>query len=399
MTVIKTKINQFKENLVILNYEGSFHLRRGNNPKTPQFDPKWSETEVDEKTFYSDLGKKLDHQMVPIQPNDPFYGSDLIVFRDSYKGHLPLNGIKEKDFLKTKQLYSDIISGKTKIQFTNELSSEDKNSLCADICILLTRDVGRKLLDTVCKADKKLLLQTSTTSKITFAPKTLEPLILVRQESNYVFAKKTDAKSGSYLIPNPSFFSLAHELIHHYHDITTGNSLYLPPTLGPEFTNLEEQYTIVGVGKPEYGYEEINESRVRMAFQSPPRCNHYGTYEITPFKITKANGEAEIARQMRMNNIAYVKKYLTKENVNQFVTPSGEHLIEIAAKSGSPEMMELILRNLPQEMNSSKSFNRLLDLAKKNKKVSKILINEMKRNYPNRSGYVFSQGDSYTQLN
>lgn len=395
---IKTKNKFYHEEKIDAIETGYAHLIKGNNSLEPG--------ELGETVFA--LQKKLDAQTIPIQEDDPFYATDIIIFKNNYSGHLPLNGIKEFEYKMAKELYTAIINNETNIQIPCYLNEKEKAFIFSDICLLLTRKAGRELLEKVTSYEISVLVITDHNSKIGFDD-FKNFAITLEIEMGLRYGQTTTPNRKKFAIPGATLFSLAHEFIHFTHFMENpqlANQPKVPPTLGEEFDNLEEQFTIVGIGE-EGKYNQLNESRIRMAFGSPPRADHRGMVKRAPFEISESMPIAEIADRADNDDLLYIKRHLTSENVNNSVDIHGHSLLQYALLDGSPEMVQLILEKKPYSLQSKKSYKALVQIANKNKNPAVLLhlqqaketytiknqlkthLNNLKQSFYMREKYVF----------
>ena len=90
-------------------------------------------------------------QIVQLDENDFFSKTDLVVFKDSYKGLMPLNGIGESEFKECKTLLDKIIENKTNIKIVDE-------RIISDLTLLSTRRCGRKLIEKIAHGPYRVIL-------------------------------------------------------------------------------------------------------------------------------------------------------------------------------------------------------------------------------------------------
>lgn len=248
----------------------------------------------------------ITHKMLPIEEGDPFFNRGLIVFSDTYTGLMPLNGIKESEFKACKEYLIKFTNGETKLRIGEGVHEESKEKFKEMIINLLTRQIGRDLLNAIecCNFPKVTLMPgeewlARTDNLIVFANLSAQGIYFsINSEGEKVYHIK------------PNFISLAHELIHILHENSDPkNKLNLKkPTMSltsqsPEidFDNQEEQYTIAGLKEviqfnrettlssdffenfdaydTSAFYDRFNENNFLAAFSTtknplPPRINH-----------------------------------------------------------------------------------------------------------------------------
>ncbi|MCI0381710.1 MAG: M91 family zinc metallopeptidase [Chlamydiae bacterium] len=289
---------------------------------------------VVEKETWDEVGrgmeKKVLSYLIPIDPEDRFAGTDLLVFKDEYPGTLPLNGIRYTEFIKITKLLPKIFSGVTRFKFDPMLSNSSMRMLMRDFIILMTRKTSRELIkslafssyDTTFREGEEFETQ-SLSSKLSNK--------LIRQEV-FICSKKfipshlgRAAQLGrkKYKIPNPSFMSLAHELIHvknNQQDLHHTNAL--SELKDPEgYTHREERRAISGWEKKddfilEDGkkveeedwsaitqdkYSPVNEWSIRAEFGLPVREDHYSGGNFSPGRIFKENAKSMYLECMKFD--------------------------------------------------------------------------------------------------
>ena len=256
----------------------------------------------------SDL--KIKKMILQMEPDDPFIDTDLVIFKDEYTGHLPLNGIKESDFIAIKKFYEDFINGNTKFSVQNDTQKENFKELVNE-CVkrLLTRKAGREILYSVqnsndiknislyyCQEVKESKLEDDEAKKtIYFNP---DP---DTGKWAYFSINPKGKRIERIIAYEPPFITLGHEVLH----VTHGDKYPGPPTASltsnqkPEkrFDDLEEQVTITGIIEPIHfqedatelenlsdeffenwetpatisKYEELNEANLLAAFKLTPK--------------------------------------------------------------------------------------------------------------------------------
>jgi hypothetical protein len=190
------------------------------------------------------------------------YDTDLIVFRDDYKGELPLNGIKHKDFKNLEHLYLDIINGKTCIEFDREaLSDHFCDGVLRDFKILLMRPAGREIINQVLHADIPVVIKRSTAGSGMEMQKTgaNQYKFILSVQEHMILGTINNTTSGSKEVtPRPRFIEIGHELIHLLHFVENadpekvkfGDKEKQIELLDAAYHNFEEQHTICGFRRP-----------------------------------------------------------------------------------------------------------------------------------------------------
>ena len=206
----------------------------------------------------------LNKDVCEIPSNSPFSDTDLIVLQDSYSGRMPLNGIKEGEFKRICELYENICQNKTHLVF----HQNKENPLFFEaIKTLLTRDVGRRLIDK-CASNEKygVSIVAGARSAFNLALKAIE---LDVNDINLRLHASPDGFNRLDKQLAPLYITLAHEMIHHVHeaDGTMRANLRMSPTLESEYDNLEEQATIAGFYKKPALTDFISEDKRAKAHE------------------------------------------------------------------------------------------------------------------------------------
>lgn len=262
-------------------------------------EPDFNEADTEE------ISQALDRFFSPLDENSAFSDTDLILIHDSFTGTMPLNGLRKNELEHIEQVFKNICQGKEKIKISADLNDSFKSDTENLIKILLTRNIGRKLiqkiLDDPCTS--KINIISSKKNQQSFELIDGKASILIElyrnpNESIYRFYHypngKVKAEKSSFLI------ILAHELIH-----ATHYPVYLSkanPTFSQKYDDLEEQLTITGLKhdlslendkseddswEPSKGltqdlkenYDELNEWNISVAFTNSqniyyPRISH-----------------------------------------------------------------------------------------------------------------------------
>lgn len=259
-------------------------------------------------TSFNDVDSAVTANTIPIPKNNPFYGTDLVVFKDNYKGQLPLNGIRESELAETVKLFEKICTGKGKFKIEGE--SQFINGVRNDIKMLLTRDVGRKLINTLDKRPgltQLTIAYSKDGDQAVMGTNTAHIFLKPASKGAEKFVYTYGSEKGRYQpAKDPEFIILGHEMTHilHEHRRLADSTGFLPlpdPTLGVGFHNLMEQQVITGLTEPLPGisdgtnkdpsqiaddefsesdvkieYQEINENTMRAAFGLHGRVDHGG---------------------------------------------------------------------------------------------------------------------------
>lgn len=319
------------------------------------------DVEHEDHELISQIGKKIEESRLPFPLGSPFADTDMIVFKDDYRGTLPRNGITESGLKAITQIYNDILEGKSKI-IMDSRDDDFKAEMYLSIKTLLTREIGRKLIKQVLSLQHPTVLKWGVKSKITGNVITMDT-----QMMDKLIGLHPSGKLAGY--PSATFLALGHELIHRIHPKGYEYSQQ-KPTLGKEYDHLEEQVTIVGLEKglapltsskgenvdnwePIYpeGYYEINERNLTEAFTGAlteyhsqdelvryPRVGHHGMRT----SFDKQQLQDIIIENVVVDLKNLIKdKILTKEVLNGMFREGAMH--ELAIDNGRVEILELLL--------------------------------------------------------
>lgn len=195
----------------------------------------------------------IDNKLLPVPPDSPFFSTDLVIFKDDYKGMLPLNGVTLSQYKNIVLALQKIAENKTNINI--EGNPQFQTKVLDSLKILLTRRIGRKLLYFLCSHTDKHLLITPTTPR--HSDSETRPGSSHKNAKIYFSIDSTnhvnvrDPKTGRKCTqPVTRHVELAHELIHVLRLFKSGSKeayhshAKKPPTLNRKFHNLEEQETI-----------------------------------------------------------------------------------------------------------------------------------------------------------
>lgn len=308
-----------------------------------------------------------------LKESDPFFGENLLVFKDDYKGLMPLNGIRKSELDEFQNYYEKIFSGATPFVFEEDGKNllEDSNNetlklIKKDIKSLMTRKTGRAIFD--------FLLNSKITQKITILNEkngdsthaSIGPgnanICLNYGSDSDLYVVKMDPKTGKKVnVFEPTFLTLGHELIHAIHLIQLGMKTFneqskQPPTTSLQGTstvekmlhNMEEQTTILGLRKniefkqssesastasedaewADYevlNYDDLNENSLLTQFGLLPRISHEGLpVRKKPADLTDKTSihfQNYVAGLIQTENIAELGNILEQGfDINQFIS-------------------------------------------------------------------------------
>lgn len=299
--------------------------RNHENPKLKELVEKFSERKnaSDSKIIEEIFVKSITENTLPIPFSNPFIFTDLMVFKESYKGAFPLNGINFKESKNSKDIpfddltsfYEDIRLGNTKFQI--EGNEAFKEIVWRDIKKLLTRKLGRMLIKRLINKQKveTIKIIESERSRCTFG---FESVTIYFYPSNNLWGISKNSKGKKILIHLPSFLIFAHEMIHALYDHKNPHKkkeltkeMNNSNLIDLNFDNLDEQENIIGIRQPIdwqndqsvldldedeleklllstpiFKYNKISENTLRSAFRMPYRADHKGIEKPTHLTIS-----------------------------------------------------------------------------------------------------------------
>jgi len=203
---------------------------------------------------------------------------------------MPLNGIKLKDYHKICDFIRNASLG-----YANHIEVEGdstfKKLIEDSLIILLTREIGRKLIFTIesdISSPHPIAIQPGEDGHCFFYKNEVRIIEMNPDPfAEQIYEVEEILPTGLKAIrkvPTPFFIDLAHELVHASHERKAFlRRLIQNPTLEPEYDNLEEQFTISGfLAKVnsaqatsdenfhhlfrELTYSELNERTITAAF-------------------------------------------------------------------------------------------------------------------------------------
>lgn len=323
----------------------------------------YRDKEDEEDDVLSQLADKIAESKCPFPPGSPFADTDMVIFKDDYRGTLPRNAIKESELKKITETYDDIVKGRSKIRMVTKDDDFIKEML---LCIktLLTREIGRKLIEKVIDLPDITIIKWGIKCKIKG-----NEIQMLTEMDDHLIGQHPSGKLASY--SSGIFLALGHELIHRIHPKGYDHS-QRKPTLGPEYDNLEDQITITGFKgskkgslepkpsgvdwKPTIpkGYVEINEWNLTEAFTGSlteyfskeeikryPRVGHHAV-PSGDVNINREKLESLITENVLFDlESLYKEGQLSKDTLAKF-RPGYFHALAI--QLGRPEALELLLK-------------------------------------------------------
>ncbi|MCI0381707.1 MAG: type III secretion system effector protein [Chlamydiae bacterium] len=284
-------------------------------PKKNSFLTKiWNQEKDNWDEVGNEMEKKVLSHIIPLNPKDPFSGTDLLVFKGDYLGTLPQNGIRFCDYVKMTKLLKEIFTGKTKFKFDPSLSEKAQKMLMRDFTILMTRKTSRQLIEKLANGTHTILIKEGNKfeheamlkgefqlfgHKITICP---------GDNLDSVIGRAAQFNRKKYKIPSPSFLPFAHELIHakHWEENSIMSNILKQIKDYQGYTNQEERRTITGseddlvIWKedPEnwdvdyekwVNYDSECEWTIHSEFGLPVREDHEGGGKLAPGAFSRKN--------------------------------------------------------------------------------------------------------------
>ena len=281
--------------------------------------PKVSEPKRKKKSlfFNSDFEEQFNKINTKLPPA-PWKETDLLIFDDGLK-NLPLNGIREPEFVEINKLYSEMCLGKSTFLQIGGDDSFKKFILEKGIKKILCRSAGRESILKLAHSGQ-IKIQIIPRLEARFATVEFSDTSIINAE--IVVSLQVDRLSSigklsngkTVPIENPLDVTLFHEFCHCCHklekDVAYGG--LRRPSLGDEYTELSEQLAITGIRKPfsfssedtAECYNPLNENRYRVSWGLPLRFSH------TMINMDKSNLEKESQQKMNADQLACPEKAL-----------------------------------------------------------------------------------------
>lgn len=256
------------------------------------------------KNLFDRIGELIQNITFPfvssLSKDHPFYDTDLIVFKDDYKGPMPINGIYQTELNKIEKLFSDIYFNNTILKIEDSLGF--RVDVLKAIRKLLTRKAGRDLIYSLvnpsylqqflsfvsyyptCSSIR--ILPHSSKSFVSFvssATGAITPtLYLSKNSRTELFIDLSDQNSIAQIsYPHyttekcPFFITFAHELIHIRHWMQGKNFESKEKNELANYTNAFEKVTITGELNHQL-QDSVSENAIRQEFSFFPRLTHLG---------------------------------------------------------------------------------------------------------------------------
>ena len=217
-----------------------------------------------------------DKWLVSVPENTPL--SRLVVFKDNFRGQV-VNGIKQSEFHRFNALFESIKLGKTKLKIEGDAHFCEK--VHGFIENLMQTSRGRELFDQLLSEKHSKVpihIQPGPNYVLTFDENRHMVIQLAVDSKHLLSIAREVGTFTKILIQRRDEVRFAHELTHALHYIQGADlDLQLYPTLGYEYTDLEEQVTITGFyDKPTFDPQTAK--RAETIYQL------YGTVGITDGK-------------------------------------------------------------------------------------------------------------------
>lgn len=269
---------------------------------------------IEKNARFDDMGfhEKIQASTIPIPVDNPFYNTDMLVFKTSYKGALPLNGIREGDFLQMSNVIRTLRESKKMgalsigspdppLPEMQKSQQKQENKLIDLLVQLCERKTGRELINSLIQQDKGLRLIPCDeidacavthlrlgTSEVSRVDIYLNPELIVSAE--------VTLNGRTYSEDCPLFIVLGHEMIHVLHNFSDQHATKTRrDTAHPKSDNLEELLTMTGYEVPPLadGYQTLfqlwdplSENGLRSVYGLPPRTEkHAGSLTTQSIQV------------------------------------------------------------------------------------------------------------------
>jgi hypothetical protein len=327
-----------------------------------------NEAEIDEH-----MAAELEHLfsafVIKMDPKSPFANTDLVIFKDSYSGSMPINGIKESEFKKISETFQKISSEPSKFQILCD-KQEFRDSVVDALKTLLTRDISRRLIDKIIST-KPLIILDGKINRVIEIEHEGNKIPLIEFNIHQKLFVTEILPSGEIRLrkqPLPIFITLVHEMGHLSHGDDTKAIKYrdnAAPTFEKEYHNLEEQFTITGSAKDvplgeklsnaelAKSYDEFNEWNITAAFTDSkhiwyPRFGHIGI-EKNNLDLSNKTEVASHIYQLIYNELFFDLSEFLKESkidLRSFLTEEeSANIFEEIATHGSFNSIDYFVKN------------------------------------------------------
>jgi len=326
-----------------------------------------------------DINHTIQNSTVFISKDNPFYSTDLIVFKNDYKGVLPLNGILEKDFEKVSKIYNNIKNNHSFFKFNEEEKSQ--GSVLDYTLKLLTRPIGRELILQLIESDESIFIELGEgfTAVKQFNVPSPKYIITLPRDPSLVDVSKVYGRHGIEKKTLPPFLSFAHELIHILHYQKGENATESTDLFHPLFTDQEEQATITGYKQvPQMrnfdvftpfvdplsqsedemiaefvefeksqssifsNWNKLNENAFASQFSQAIRWGHGGGHQFTK-KDYFSESFFNIARLLYSHNLNEINEVYNSPEDKQFLDNFKKEIIIIAIDTGNQKIINQML--------------------------------------------------------
>ena len=364
--------------------------------------------QIEDKDLALQLENLMHNSTMGMPKDSPFVDTDLIIFKDSYRGKLPLNGILQRDFKETCDLFYDLCKNKTAIDISSyrlDHINFSKEAVLELFKKLLTRDIGRRLVKKVAQNKNhpvKICLNHLPGRAADYKPKDAfnpENEVLLNLDEHHFLIETDDA--GVNRVRKKEcrpFISLAHELTHHLHNDSSKMKLNeksilhknvaQKPTFEKDYDNLEEQVTITGFSKEPHmidflsakkrsALEALFEAGIPLDedrltdFNAEKILETYDEFNERHFEMAFADSEHKVHPRFGHQGInaylaslrAHDLKSVRKEDMQSYLSNLDEYNVPI-------DLLELLIsakKQLPQATFNAicKSYEDKLKLAAK----------------------------------
>ena len=361
-----------------------------------------------------------------IPEDNPFYKTDLIVIKDDFIGVMPLNGIKNSEFIEISKRMMELKQQRKvgslfiAAEYVEVPADREyfKNEIKDMIVTLCTRREGRDIVNALIGQKNNIFIFPENTAKASFIQ--IENILIIRINSDLYVRLPTyrGLSSGNKgrkdeLEETPLFIILGHEMIHALHYVLEKRIMYEARITReiPQIDNLEEQKTILGWGKinynpiplnawqknemtkiessqviadmdfndwahemdalqppePYFEWEEKSENGLRAAFGIPPREADHQKGELNTKKkkaeYLKKDFFLEIEHREKLSE---VKKSFTPLSLSESFTPL---FVELMSQQFG---WQTFLNEAIEKACETKYWDLAIDLQKKGAEISRI---------------------------
>lgn len=251
----------------------STSILNSTNESTTNLNPSLSEVAMEilrkapgeNASWEKDLGSQLDNwsnsTIEILDPSNPFFGEDVLVFNDSYQGLLPNNGMYKSEWEMASKwitsLQQDGVVGPVTLKGDEEFKTEVIKSV-KELC----QTIGsRKFLKEIFSADYPLVIKSTRSKPPHCLPK--KKLCTIALNPNILDANEVLNKGKAAWSLSSFTTTLCHECVHYYNALVNREDFkkrvmddFVLTDLA-HFSNSEELLTITGQTKDETLHDSL----------------------------------------------------------------------------------------------------------------------------------------------